>query len=64
VNGENCRNETAGGGPLAIAIERREWERILLHMFVALAEGLRADPDATIDDLLALLEGEGGADGR
>jgi hypothetical protein len=43
-------------GALALAIERGEWERIALHTFVSIAEALRIDPRASIDDLLALLE--------
>ena len=50
------------GDALALAIERGEWERILYHLFVALAEALRIDRQATIDDLLELLEGEAARD--
>jgi hypothetical protein len=42
---------------LALAIERQQWERIVLHAFVALAEALEAERNVTIDDLIALLEG-------
>jgi hypothetical protein len=49
---------------MALAIDRGEWERIALHLFVTMAEWLRTDPDATIDDLLAILEGHGRADER
>jgi hypothetical protein len=50
--------------PFAAAIERGEWERIVLHVFVALAETLRAEPEGTIDDLIALLEARDGGDER
>ena len=43
-------------GALALAIERAEWERIALHLFVVLAEALQAEGRATIDDLIDLLE--------
>ena len=47
---------------LAMAIERGEWERIALHLFVALAELVRADPAATIDDVIELLNEDGRGD--
>ena len=46
----------SGAGALASAIERAEWERIVLHLFVVLAEALQAEGRATIDDLIDLLE--------
>jgi hypothetical protein len=55
-------HRASGGGALAIAIERGEWERIVLHMFMALARTLRSDPGATIDDLIELLESARDAD--
>ena len=49
-------------GALALAIERAEWERIALHLFVALADALREDGRPTIDDLIDLLEDGSEAD--
>ena len=49
---------------LARAIHRREWERVMLYVFVGIAETLRSEPYATIDDLLALLEDREATDER
>lgn len=43
-------------GALEMAIERAEWERIALHLFVVLTDALQAEGRATIDDLIDLLE--------
>jgi hypothetical protein len=60
---EHCtRGPSSQRSALTIAIERGEWERIMLHMFVGIAEALRSRPQATIDDLLTLLESRGDAD--
>ncbi len=63
MNSERCRNEPPGGRTaLAVAIQRGEWERIMLHVLVVVAETLRSDPKVTIDDLLSLLEARGDTD--
>jgi hypothetical protein len=50
---------------LALAIERREWERIALYLLIALARATQRLPPATVDDLLAALDDGrcGGDDG-
>ena len=53
---------TSQPGALALASERAEWERIALHLFVALADALREDGRPTIDDLIDLLEDGSEAD--
>ena len=58
------RRTTTDGVALAISIDRGEWERVALNVFVAIAETLRGDPGATIDDLLDLLEDRGASDER
>ena len=47
-----------GEGALAIAIERREWERVALLLLVAVARVAEAAPPGTIDELLSLLDAE------
>ena len=62
---ERSTNEPAiGPSALAIAIERGEWERIMLHIVVGIAEALRSEPQTTIDDLLTLLEANEVTDDR
>jgi hypothetical protein len=56
-------HRSSSGGALTVAIERGEWERIVLHMFMALTQMLRSDHGATIDDLIDLLESARDADG-
>ena len=60
----HLRRTVPSGYALAIAIDRGDWERVALYVFVGIAETLRSEPDATIDDLLALLEAREGADER
>ena len=43
---------------LALAIERREWERVALLLLVAVARVAEAAPLGTIDELLSLLDAE------
>ena len=43
---------------LALAIERREWERVALLLLVAVARVAEAAPPGTIDELLSLLDAE------
>ena len=53
---DSRRRERPPTRALEAAIARGDWERIALHTFVSIAEMLRIEPAATIDDLLALLE--------
>jgi hypothetical protein len=47
----------ANGGAtrLGRAIERCDWERAALYALLAVARAMRERPDATLDDLLAVL---------
>ncbi|MHB8377057.1 MAG: hypothetical protein ACYDEB_08895 [Dehalococcoidia bacterium] len=40
---------------MARAVRRGEWERLALYLALAVAQAARAAPQATIDDVLALL---------
>lgn len=43
---------------LAIAIEQEDWERTALLLALGLTTAVRMLPQATIDDVLALLSGD------
>jgi hypothetical protein len=49
-------------GALAMAIERRDWERVSLYLLIGVALAARAVPQATLDDLLDALTGDEGGD--
>ncbi len=60
---------TASRRAMALAIERREWDRVALCLLLGVSIAARKAPPGTVDDLLALLAGEepdarDGADGR
>jgi hypothetical protein len=61
------RNETeahvAGADALALALERREYERISWHVLALIFEAMREMPAADIYDALAVLAGEESRDG-
>ena len=40
---------------MARAVRRGEWERLSLYLALAVAQAARSAPQATIDDVLALL---------
>ena len=46
------------GGALAAAVRRSDWEFVALCALLGALDALRSAPPGTIDDLLALLEGE------
>ncbi len=55
IAADEARN---ANNPLAIAIQRGEWERAALLLLLATAAVARAAPPGTVDDLLALLADE------
>jgi hypothetical protein len=48
---------------LAIALADRDWERAALLLMLGVAQVVSTLPRETIDDVLALLELDGGRDG-
>jgi hypothetical protein len=50
---------TARQDAMAMAIRRREYERVALYLALAIARAARAAPPGTIDDVLALLARDG-----
>jgi hypothetical protein len=56
------RGIDARDGALAVAIRRGEWERAALLLLTGVSVAARAMPAGTVDDVLALLSREEGAD--
>ena len=49
---------TASRRAMALAIERREWDRVALCLLLGVSIAARKAPPGTVDDLLSLLAGE------
>jgi hypothetical protein len=56
------RRRSAGDASMVRALRRGEFERVALYLTLAAMQAARAAPQATIDDVLALLD-EGTRDG-
>ena len=66
MSNKSRRTEPASqpsGNALALAIHQREWERAALLLMLGVTQTMSMLPRQTIDDVIALLELDGGHDG-
>ena len=52
--------QPAAGSPLAIALQRGDWELAALHLLITITTAINALPQDTIDDVFALIDGDEG----
>jgi len=64
MRGSRRSDAGASGSAIALAVERADWERVALLVLIGVARAARELPDATVDDVLALLEEEARDDRR
>jgi hypothetical protein len=57
------RSEAGRPSAIALAVERADWERVALLVLIGVARAARDLPQASVEDVLALLE-EGARDDR